>query len=258
MDGNAAPMLLAPSTFEHPSSLYARERSLPFTRALAALSSAAPATPTSDPVAHIHACALAALSSPSPPAALPHAEALLDLATEQLHAVPYNRVTLQAREAYETAALLKALALAAPDPTLADEDRETARRNALKTLDMALLMSACPCHRELVMDLVVALQSPSAASPAPTPPPPHPRPRLTHPVSIAFPAPSLLSFSGHLSTRNPTPILIRSALTHWPALSTRPWSDLEYLRATAGASRTVPVELGARYTDSGWTQTLMP
>ena len=51
------------------------------------------------------------------------------------------------------------------------------------------------------------------------------------------------------------PVILQSAMEYWPALLSRQWS-LEYLRDLAG-NRTVPVELGRRYTDDDWTQELM-
>ncbi|KAJ1718045.1 hypothetical protein LPJ61_006914, partial [Coemansia biformis] len=55
-----------------------------------------------------------------------------------------------------------------------------------------------------------------------------------------------------------TPFIVEDAISFWPALGARGWSDLEYLRETVGHHRLVPVELGSAYTDSGWTQSLMP
>ncbi|XP_061414781.1 bifunctional peptidase and arginyl-hydroxylase JMJD5-like isoform X2 [Lethenteron reissneri] len=49
------------------------------------------------------------------------------------------------------------------------------------------------------------------------------------------------------------PVLLQDTVSHWPALTK--WS-LGYLVRMAGC-RTVPVELGSRYTDAHWTQTLM-
>jgi len=54
------------------------------------------------------------------------------------------------------------------------------------------------------------------------------------------------------------PVIIKNALWHWPALSEnsgRFWS-VQYLKSVGGY-RTVPVEIGSRYTDDDWTQTLM-
>ncbi|XP_076470529.1 bifunctional peptidase and arginyl-hydroxylase JMJD5-like [Babylonia areolata] len=51
------------------------------------------------------------------------------------------------------------------------------------------------------------------------------------------------------------PVVITGAIGYWPALTTHKWS-LEYLQKIAGA-RTVPVEIGSRYTEQDWTQKLM-
>lgn len=51
------------------------------------------------------------------------------------------------------------------------------------------------------------------------------------------------------------PVVITDAIGYWPALTSHKWS-LRYLRRIAG-SRTVPVEIGSRYTDEDWTQKLM-
>ncbi|KAG7157364.1 bifunctional peptidase and arginyl-hydroxylase JMJD5-like isoform X2 [Homarus americanus] len=49
------------------------------------------------------------------------------------------------------------------------------------------------------------------------------------------------------------PVKLTGVVDHWPALKL--W-NLKYLRRVAGA-RTVPVEVGARYTDLSWSQELM-
>jgi lysine-specific demethylase 8 len=49
------------------------------------------------------------------------------------------------------------------------------------------------------------------------------------------------------------PCIIQNQMLHWPAMNK--WS-LEYLCELAG-NRTVPVELGSKYTDSDWSQKLM-
>uniref|UniRef100_A0A1A7XD97 Lysine-specific demethylase 8 n=1 Tax=Iconisemion striatum TaxID=60296 RepID=A0A1A7XD97_9TELE len=51
------------------------------------------------------------------------------------------------------------------------------------------------------------------------------------------------------------PVILEGIIDHWPALNNHPWS-LEYLRSVAGC-RTVPVEVGSRYTDEDWSQTLL-
>ncbi|KAJ1647765.1 Succinyl-CoA:3-ketoacid coenzyme A transferase 1, mitochondrial [Coemansia asiatica] len=54
------------------------------------------------------------------------------------------------------------------------------------------------------------------------------------------------------------PFIIENAIDQWPALSSRSWANLEYLRVAVGHDRLVPVELGTKYTDCDWTQDLMP
>ena len=51
------------------------------------------------------------------------------------------------------------------------------------------------------------------------------------------------------------PVIIENAVNHWPALSNRKWS-VNYIREKAG-HRTVPIEIGARYTSEDWTQKLL-
>ncbi|XP_067390478.1 bifunctional peptidase and arginyl-hydroxylase JMJD5 [Emydura macquarii macquarii] len=49
------------------------------------------------------------------------------------------------------------------------------------------------------------------------------------------------------------PVILEGIVDHWPGM--KKWS-LDYLRQMAGC-RTVPVEVGSRYTDEEWSQTLM-
>ena len=54
------------------------------------------------------------------------------------------------------------------------------------------------------------------------------------------------------------PVVITDAINDWPAFdynSPRKWT-LEYILTTAGY-RTVPIEIGSKYTDSSWSQKLM-
>ena len=54
-----------------------------------------------------------------------------------------------------------------------------------------------------------------------------------------------------------SPVIVSGMMSDWPCMSCpeRKWTA-EYVRRVAGL-RTVSVEIGARYTDSGWTQKLM-
>ncbi|EDV28047.1 uncharacterized protein TRIADDRAFT_21598 [Trichoplax adhaerens] len=52
------------------------------------------------------------------------------------------------------------------------------------------------------------------------------------------------------------PVILTDVIDHWPALGARRWS-IQRLKDIAG-HRTVPIEIGTRYTDDSWTQKLMP
>ncbi|XP_042300210.1 bifunctional peptidase and arginyl-hydroxylase JMJD5-like, partial [Sceloporus undulatus] len=64
--------------------------------------------------------------------------------------------------------------------------------------------------------------------------------------------PSLEYFRDHYLIPQ-KPVILEGVVDHWPCM--RKWS-VSYIRQIAG-SRTVPVELGSRYTDEDWSQTLM-
>jgi lysine-specific demethylase 8 len=49
------------------------------------------------------------------------------------------------------------------------------------------------------------------------------------------------------------PVIIRNQMNHWPAM--RKWS-IDYLIRLAG-KRTVPIEIGSKYSDADWSQKLM-
>ena len=66
--------------------------------------------------------------------------------------------------------------------------------------------------------------------------------------------PSLETFTRkYLSCKKP--VIITGAMDFWPALSTKKWT-MEYIKGKAGY-RTVPIELGSKYTDEDWSQKLM-
>ena len=66
--------------------------------------------------------------------------------------------------------------------------------------------------------------------------------------------PSLEKFARDILPQN-EPCIITGAMDYWPALSSRKWS-LDYIKEKAGY-RTVPIELGSKYTDDSWSQKLM-
>lgn len=50
------------------------------------------------------------------------------------------------------------------------------------------------------------------------------------------------------------PAVLKGCISHWRALKL--WKNLDYLNKVAG-SRTVPIEIGSRYTEEDWTQHLV-
>eukprot|EP00747_Dinoflagellata_sp_TGD_P097200 gnl/TRDRNA2_/TRDRNA2_167064_c0_seq4.p1 gnl/TRDRNA2_/TRDRNA2_167064_c0~~gnl/TRDRNA2_/TRDRNA2_167064_c0_seq4.p1 ORF type:complete len:289 (+),score=25.87 gnl/TRDRNA2_/TRDRNA2_167064_c0_seq4:46-867(+) len=51
------------------------------------------------------------------------------------------------------------------------------------------------------------------------------------------------------------PAILTDVIDNWPARSSRPWSDLDYLKSVAG-HRTVPVEHGKHYLDDAFDERL--
>ena len=66
--------------------------------------------------------------------------------------------------------------------------------------------------------------------------------------------PSLEKFTRDILPQN-EPCIITGAMDYWPALSSRKW-NLDYIKEKVGY-RTVPIELGSKYTDDSWSQKLM-
>lgn len=66
--------------------------------------------------------------------------------------------------------------------------------------------------------------------------------------------PSLEAFLTNYMQKD-KPVILDGVMDYWPARTTHQWS-IQYLKNISGC-RTVPVELGSRYTDDAWTQKLM-
>ncbi|KAI0899647.1 Clavaminate synthase-like protein [Annulohypoxylon nitens] len=60
------------------------------------------------------------------------------------------------------------------------------------------------------------------------------------------------------SKLGPNPLIIRGAISNWPALTTNPWNQPSYLLSqTFDGQRLVPVEIGRSYVDEGWGQKII-
>ncbi|XP_061198206.1 lysine-specific demethylase 8-like [Saccostrea echinata] len=67
--------------------------------------------------------------------------------------------------------------------------------------------------------------------------------------------PSLETFQSQYLTSH-TPVILTGLMEHWPAMTgERSW-NLERIRSLAG-HRLVPIEIGSKYTENNWTQSLM-
>nr|XP_010959298.1 bifunctional peptidase and arginyl-hydroxylase JMJD5 [Camelus bactrianus]XP_045377073.1 bifunctional peptidase and arginyl-hydroxylase JMJD5 [Camelus bactrianus] len=192
-------------------------------------------------------------------ACLQTCEVLLDYSWEKLNAGPWQQVHKDWRRVYACGCLLKAVCLCAPP---ADTTTVAA---ALRVCDLGLLMGAAILG-DILLKVAAVLQTHliSRKRPAPSPsqePPSTKKARNDH-ISIpdvgserAVPrlhCPSLQYFQKHFLVPG-RPVILEGVADHWPCM--KKWS-LEYIQEVAGC-RTVPVEVGSRYTDEEWSQTLM-
>ncbi|KAM4656819.1 bifunctional peptidase and arginyl-hydroxylase JMJD5 [Amazona ochrocephala] len=179
-------------------------------------------------------------------------DVLRDYSWEKLNAGPWREVSKAWRQVYTYSCLFGALAEVAAGRPLAP---------AVRLCDMGLLMGASVLDNILAR-LVRVLQqhlpreqrrgaaglaAESARSeprPAPVVRPEDALPRLR--------CPSLEHFRDNYLIPQ-KPVVLEGIMDHWPCM--RKWS-VDYFRQVAGC-RTVPVELGTRYTDEEWSQKLM-
>lgn len=188
-----------------------------------------------------------------------NAHIILDFSWEKLNTGTWRDVDKEWRRVYSYGCLFKVAALCREDPS-ADEVLQ-----AVKTCDMGLLMGAAIMD-DILQVIVRILQSEVRKSTKEEDESEHSQvkrikiegPRV--PVikeELAVPrikCPSLESFNtDYLLPLKP--VILEGIIDHWPALNQHPWS-IEYLRSVAGC-RTVPVEVGSRYTDEEWSQTLL-
>ncbi|XP_066496882.1 bifunctional peptidase and arginyl-hydroxylase JMJD5 [Tiliqua scincoides] len=184
-----------------------------------------------------------------PPGLLRLSEAACDRAWERLNAAAWRAVDREWRRAFSFGCLFRALGLCRAG---------AASPEALRACDLGLLLGA-PVLDGVLLRLAGVLQrhlpGPGAAPPpAPKkvrrgPPPPAVEPAAAVP---RLRRPSLERFRDRFLAPG-KPLVLQGLVDHWPCMSK--WS-VDYIRQVAG-SRTVPVELGSRYTDQEWSQTLM-
>ncbi|XP_016045854.2 bifunctional peptidase and arginyl-hydroxylase JMJD5 isoform X2 [Erinaceus europaeus] len=186
-------------------------------------------------------------------------EAALDFAWEQLNTGPWQDVDKGWRRAYALACLLKAVCLC-HEPADA-----TTVAEALKVCDMGLLMGAAILG-DILIKVAAVLQAhlPPRKRPDRDPSLEQPLVKKARNGPLSTPdmepestvprirCPSLQHFREHFLLPQ-RPVILQGVADHWPCM--KKWS-LDYIQDVAGC-RTVPVEVGSRYTDEEWSQTLM-
>ncbi|XP_041812628.1 lysine-specific demethylase 8 [Chelmon rostratus] len=188
-----------------------------------------------------------------------NAQIILDYSWEKLNTGTWRHVDKEWRRVYSYGCLFKVAALCCEDPSV-DEVLQ-----AVRTCDMGLLMGAAVLDNILQV-IVRILQSEVRKSTKEEDECEHAEVKRIKigcphvPVikeELAVPrmkCPSLESFNTNYLLPL-KPVILEGIIDHWPALNEHPWS-IEYLRSVAGC-RTVPVEVGSRYTDEEWSQTLL-
>ncbi|KAM8798544.1 bifunctional peptidase and arginyl-hydroxylase JMJD5 [Eudromia elegans] len=172
---------------------------------------------------------------------------LRDYAWEKLNAAPWREVPKGWRQLYTYGCLFAALAAAAGGGSVAP---------ALRLCDLGLLMGAAVLDNVLAR-LVHVLQARLTRGPPATlcqvlrVPPPAPVIQPADAVPCLC-CPSLEHFRDNYLIPQ-KPVVLEGVIDHWPCMTK--WS-VDYLGQVAGC-RTVPVELGSRYTDEEWSQKLM-
>uniref|UniRef100_A0A8C3N460 JmjC domain-containing protein 5 n=1 Tax=Geospiza parvula TaxID=87175 RepID=A0A8C3N460_GEOPR len=167
-------------------------------------------------------------------------DVLRDYSWEKLNAGPWREVGKGWRQVYAYGCLFGALAEVAAGRPLA---------RAVRLCDLGLLMGASVLDNVLAR-LVRTLQphlpraAPRDGARAQVAPPEEVIPHLR--------CPSLEYFRDNYLVPQ-RPVVLEGVMDHWPCM--KKWS-VDYFCQVAGC-RTVPVELGARYTDEEWSQQLM-
>ncbi|NXY83834.1 KDM8 protein, partial [Alcedo cyanopectus] len=178
-------------------------------------------------------------------------DVLRDYSWERLNAGPWREISKAWRQVYAYGCLFGALAEIAAGRPLAP---------AVRLCDMGLLMGASVLDNVLAR-LVRVLQDHLPRGERPAARGSNERVRIDPPpVPVVQPeealphlrCPSLEHFRDNYLIPQ-KPVVLEGISDHWPCM--KKWS-VDYLCAVAGC-RTVPVELGTRYTDEEWSQQLM-
>ena len=198
----------------------------------------------------------------SAPQVLKSAEALREMAWQRLHTGHWAEVDSAWRSCYMYASFIYARAAW-------EVNRRHVNPTCLRAIDLGLmlgdtsfrakLMQAAEYFEEQLQPSTAAAQSNAGASASSDAGDESRRPLralsgpLPTPPSIRMPSLAFF-YNEHMVPSRPA--ILRGVLDGWPALTTRPWSDLSYLKNLAG-HRTVPIEHGQHYLDEAFDERLM-
>ncbi|XP_048349186.1 bifunctional peptidase and arginyl-hydroxylase JMJD5 [Sphaerodactylus townsendi] len=181
------------------------------------------------------------------------AEIILDYSWEKLNIGTWRDVDKAWRRVYAYGCLFKVLCVCRAGGAVPE---------AVRTCDLGLLMGASILDNVLAKVIGVLrphLPKRPAAGDAKEPLPKRTRTGPAEVPAIKTPervlrlhCPSLEHFRDNFLLPQ-KPVILEEVVDHWPCM--KKWS-IEYIHQVAG-SRTVPVEVGSRYTDEEWSQTLM-
>ncbi|XP_077173235.1 bifunctional peptidase and arginyl-hydroxylase JMJD5 isoform X2 [Paroedura picta] len=196
-------------------------------------------------------------SSRGSSACLRLSEIILDYAWEKLNIGTWREVDKEWRRVYAYGCLFKALCLCRVEGTVPE---------AMRTCDLGLLLGASILDNILARMISVLQQHlprPKGPIAGDKEEPLQKKTRLSSKAPgipgikaeeriLELCCPSLEHFRDHFLLPQ-KPVILEGIVDHWPCL--KKW-NVEYIRRVAGG-RTVPVEVGSRYTDEEWSQTLM-
>ncbi|KAF6227711.1 hypothetical protein HO173_012041 [Letharia columbiana] len=210
--------------------------------------------------------------------------ALIQLAHAKIHSYPFSKVPVCWRRLFTDASIGQAIRVVKHGVeaiervgSIEDADRnkivngrgerEDWVQEAVRLLDMAVIMAGAPEREEMIEELLSALQVYVEEKDRG---PPRKKRRMegdrfstegnnVPEIRKQIPIRAVLSmeaFEKHLNTG--LPLVIQGAINHWPALHERPWSSPAYLmKKTFGGRRLIPVEIGRSYTDAEWGQSII-
>lgn len=210
--------------------------------------------------------------------------ALIQVAYAKIHSYPFSKVPVCWRRLFTDASIGQAVQVIrdgvdafekgarvryrdGKEKVNGEGEREDWVQEAVRLLDMAVIMAGAPERVEMIEELLSALQiyveeqdgEPQKKKRRKEEASFHTEGNNVLQIQKQIPIRAALSmeaFEKHMCTG--LPLVIQDALDHWPALHERPWSSPSYImKKTFGGRRLIPVEIGRSYTDAGWGQSII-